>query len=215
MSSTTETAPTAGKAVWVFQNGQFLRDGELMATITTDGPQFTEAGEKYRHVVQKRMKQMEREQPAPVEIPASSASNSPLAGIPPPPESPIAKPSDPYDGLSPRQREAIVFLRRREGLDPFHVEQRTKRPPKRDRFVGDKAKAFISDLFRYEPVEFARRYKVIGLRKMTKPVKKQDPETRRWKMVKEPVEVVASERKTYLTERADSLALEPEGDDND
>lgn len=201
MSTTTTAAPSAA---WKFADNQFTRNGELIATLENGQPVFTELGEKYRHVVAKQMKQMA--QPvAPVSAPA------PLAQ--PPAPAPNAAPLDPYAGLTPAQRECIVWLRKQRGLDPFHVEPRTKKPVQPDRVKGDKSEAFILDVFTHDPVGFCDRYGVVGFGKANRKVMETDPETRRKKPVVRVVQVVLSKRKTLLTERVDAMCVVPPEDD--
>lgn len=207
MSTTTAEAPPVGKtgsaAIWAFKDGQFTRNGELMATIdpATQQPAYTEAGNAYRHVVAKRWKEKQAANIATVTAPIVPAA--------------APQPDDPYSSLTPDQRAAIVFLRKREGLDPYNIEARTKKPVKPDRIEGDKSKAFIWDVLRFDPVAFVNRYGVVKLGKARRKVRERDPETSRMRKVIREESVALSKRKTHYTERLDSMTLLREDDSDE
>ena len=211
MTTTTEASP-AKNAVWTENGGEFRRNGELIATVNTDAePVFTPEGERYRHVVLKRLKEKAR---AAISQPRPQSE----VGTPPPPAPPVAAapiPADPWATLNPQQREAIIWLRKRCNFDPFHVERRTKKPVKLDKFIGDKSVAYVMDLLRYEPLTFVDNYGLQRLGKIVRMERVMDKE--RGLKVKKRVETVVavSVRKTHLTERADNMNLVEEVDDNE
>lgn len=215
MSTTTAKAPPVGSktgsAIWAFKDGTFTRNGEVMATIdpATQQPAYTEAGNAYRHVVAKRWKEKPKTK-------AAIAETSPPPGQVFTQSSTVAtKPEDPYSSLTPDQRAAIVFLRKREGLDPYNIEARTKKPVKPDRIEADKSKAFIWDVLRFDPVAFVNRYGVVKLGKARRKVRERDPETNRMRKVIREESVALSKRKTHYTERLDSMALLREDDSDE
>lgn len=204
MSTTTTAAPAA----WLYENDQWTRDGQLIATMENGLPVFTEFGYKYKHVVLKRLKQAATPQvEAGVRTPPAVSANELKRETVPEVRTPTA---DPFSGLTAEQRECVVWLRKQEGLDPFHVEQRTGKPVKPDRIKGEKGKAFIADVFRYDPVGFCQLYGVLRFGRANRKVVAKDPQTGRMKASVQEVKVVLSVRKTYLTERVDSMAVIPE-----
>lgn len=211
MSTTTAEAPPVGSktgsAIWAFKDGTFTRNGEVMATIdpATQQPAYTEAGNAYRHVVAKRWKEKQAANIASVTAPTVPTSAPAV----------VAEPPDPYASLTPDQRAAIVFLRKREGLDPYHIEARTKKPVKPDRIEADKSKAFIWDVLRFDPVAFVNRYGVVKLGKARRKVRERDPETNRMRKVIREESVALSKRKTHYTERLDSMTLLREDDSDE
>lgn len=210
MSTTTTTeSPRGAAATWEFTDGKFIRNGELIATMIDGQPVFTELGEKYKHVVLKRLKETAR-------AAASTPLPTPIVTAPvvatPPPTPPAA---DMWATLAPQQREAITWLRKRAGFDPFHVEPRTKKPVKADKFIGDKSEAYVLDLLRYEPLVFVENYGLLRMGKMERMERVMDKD--RGLKVKKRVEVAVaiSVRKTHLTERADNMHLVDEDETNE
>jgi hypothetical protein len=99
-------------------------------------------------------------------------------------------------GLNPEQRKAVNKLRKDQGY-PEEVEKDGPPCPKLGH-LGDKEPAVVEWYLRYEPDEFVRRYKVIGLGSINdRRVKEEkDGKLRIEKFINEGV---LADRKTHLT----------------
>lgn len=101
------------------------------------------------------------------------------------------------DSMTPEKRKAVNKLRKDQGY-PEEVETTDVPPCPNGGHLGDKAPEVVEWYLRYQPDEFVRRYKVIGLGSINDRRVKEDP-SGKIKIEKFVNEGVLADRKTQFT----------------
>lgn len=122
----------------------------------------------------------------------------------------VQQQNDPYTGLTVAQRKAVLFLRGKEGFPLFEIEPAPAKAPRMGP-LGPKNPEYIMHLLRYDPVQFCRQYRVLGIGNITQVVREVvDKPSGQTALVEKPLRCVLSLSKTHLTEKADDLDVEVE-----